>query len=193
MYRFRSIKYLAMTGIITGLLVTIGYCSTFLFGWAITSLFGGNSTLQLFDAVFIPFCAFFEGPMLLFAGPIAGGIFDLISGVKIVVIPITIFIRILMFFVIKLLINKYWWSTIYTFFFAAILLLIYPLSYLVIYQDYAITVNELITDSIQAIFAYFVAVALYYALSKNKIRSNYSFWNDQEFDYLKNKKITVLE
>ncbi|BDT04466.1 hypothetical protein [Spiroplasma ixodetis] len=30
MYRFRSIKYLAMTGIITGLLVTIGYCSTFL-------------------------------------------------------------------------------------------------------------------------------------------------------------------
>ncbi|BDT03861.1 hypothetical protein [Spiroplasma ixodetis] len=42
--------------------------------------------MQLFDAVFIPFCAFFEGPMLLFAGPIAGGIFDLISGFKIVVI-----------------------------------------------------------------------------------------------------------
>ncbi|WP_338959098.1 hypothetical protein [Spiroplasma endosymbiont of Tiphia femorata] len=193
MYRFRSIKYLAMTGIITGLLVTIGYCSTFLFGWAITSLFGGNSTLQLFDAVFIPLLCFFWRANAVICRTNWGGIFDLISGVKIVVIPITIFIRILMFFVIKLLINKYWWSTVYTFFFAAILLFIYPLSYLVIYQDYAITVNELITDSIQAIFAYFVAIPLYYALSKNKIRSNYSFWNDQEFDYLKNKKITVLE
>lgn len=184
MYRFRSIKYLAMTGIMTALLVTVGYCSALLFGWAISSLFGGN-TLQLFDAIFIPFCAFFKGPMLLFAGPIAGGIFDLISGVKVVVIPITIIIRILMFIVIKLLINKHWWSSFYTFFVAAILLLIYPLYYLIIFQDYAITINELIIDSIQASFAYIVAILVYYALVKVQIKSKYHFWNDQQFDHFK--------
>lgn len=192
MYRFRSIKYLAITGMITGLLVTIGYCSAFLFGWVITSLFGGNSTLQLFDAIFIPFCAFFKGPMMLLAGPIAGAIFDLISGVKIVTVPITIVIRILMFIIIKLLLNKYWWSSVYTFFFAAMLLLIYPLYYLVLYQDYAITINELITDSIQATFAYTVAIPIYYALYKIQIKSNYSFWSDQQFNHFKKEKVILI-
>lgn len=190
MYRFRSNKYLAITGMMTALLIVIGYFSTFIFGWTITSLFVTNSTLQLFDAVFIPFAAFFEGPIMLFAGTIAGAIFDLISGVKVVVVPITIIIRILMFVVIKLLINKHWWSSLYTFFFAAILLLIYPLYYLIIYQDYAIVINELITDSIQTIVAYIIAIPIYYALYKVQIKSNYSFWNDQQFACFKKEKIT---
>lgn len=189
MYRFRSVKYLATTGIMTGLLIAIGYFSAFIFGWTITNLFGGNSTLQLFDSVFIPFTALFKGPIMLFAGSIAGVIFDLISGVKIIVVPITIIIRILMFFTIKLLINKYWWSSFYTFFFAAILLLIYPLYYLVINQDYAIIINELITDSIQIIVAYIIAIPIYYALHKVQNKSNYYFWNDQQFDCFKKEKV----
>lgn len=189
MYRFHSIKYLAFSGMMTGLLIAIGYFSSFIFGWTITSLFGGNSTLQLFDAVFIPFVAFFEGPIMLFAGTIAGAIFDIISSVKIVVVPITIIIRILMFFVIKLLINKDWWSSFYTFFFAAILLLIYPLFYLIIYQDYAIVINELITDTIQAIVVYIISIPIYYALCKIQIKSNNHFWDDRQFDYFKKEKV----
>lgn len=188
MYRFRSIKYLATTGIITGLLVAIGYSSSLFFGWAITGLFGGNSSLQLFDAIFIPFCAVFKGPMMLFAGPIAGGIFDLISGVKIVTVPVTILIRILMFFVIKLLTKKSWWTSLYSFFFAALILMFgYPIYYIFIYQEKAIVINELITDIIQASFAYIVAVPIYYALNKRQITSSYSFWDDRQFDHLRTK------
>lgn len=189
MYRFRSNKYLAVTGIITGLLIAIGYFSSFIFGWTIISFLGVNSTLQLFDAIFIPFTAFFKGPIMLFAGSIAGGIFDLISGVKTIVVPITIIIRILMFFVIQLLINDHWWSSLYTFFFAAILLLIYPLYYLVIRRDYVIIINELITDSIQIVVAYIIAIPIYYALYKIQIKSNYHFWDDHQFDCFKKEKV----
>gem|GEM_PF-5902307 len=43
---------------------------------------------------------------MLFAGPTAGVIFDLISGVKMIIIPATILIRILMFFIVKILTIK---------------------------------------------------------------------------------------
>lgn len=189
MYRFKSIKYLTTTGIITALLFVIGYTSGLFFSWSINSIFGGTTTLQLFDALFIPFCAIFKGPMMLFAGPIAGALFDLASGVKIVTIPITILIRILMFIVIKLLINNKWWSSLYSFFIAAIILMFgYPLYYVIIYHDKAIVINELITDAIQASFAYIVAISFYFYLYKLQLNSNNYFWDDLQFDYLKTKK-----
>lgn len=189
MYRFKSIKYLTATGLITALLFVVGYSSALFFSWAINSIFGGTTTLQLFDALFIPFCGIFKGPMMLFAGSIAGGLFDLASGVKVVTIPVTILIRILMFISIKLLISRKWWSSFYSFFVAAIILMFgYPLYYVIIYNDQAIVINELITDAIQAIFAYIVAIILYYYLYKLQINSNNHLWDDRQFDYLKPKK-----
>ncbi|MDQ7983112.1 MAG: hypothetical protein REH79_02695 [Spiroplasma sp.] len=190
MYRFKSIKYLSTTGLITGLLVVIGYTSYWFFSWVITGALGGTTTLQLFDAFFIPFCALFKGPMMLFAGPIAGAIFDLISGVKLIVIPATIIIRILMFFAIKLLTRqKWWWSSFYSFFFASLILMFgYPLYYLPVYQDKAIVINELITDTIQAGFAYLIALLIYYPLHNRQVKTLNSFWDDQQFDYLKQQK-----
>lgn len=186
MYRFKSIKYLAATGLITGLLFVVGYCSSLFFTWAI-SAFGGTTTLQLFDALFIPFCAIFKGPMMLFAGAIAGGLFDLVSGVRIVTIPVTILIRILMFFIIKLLTNKHWCSSLYSFFFAVVILMVgYPLYYVIIYSDRAIVINEFIADAIQAAFAYVVALLLYYYLYKAQLNNH--FWDDRQFAYLKVKK-----
>lgn len=189
MYRFKSIKYLAATGLITGLLFVVGYVSAIFFGWAITSVFGGTTSLQLFDALLIPFCALFKGPMMLFAGPIAGALFDLVSGVRAVTIPATILIRILMFGSIKLLTNSKWWSSFYSFFIAVVILMLgYPLYYLLIYNDRAIVINELITDAIQGSFAYVVAVILYYLLSARQVRTKHQFLDDSQFDYLKKSK-----
>ncbi|MGL5268277.1 MAG: hypothetical protein ACRC8P_00685 [Spiroplasma sp.] len=186
MYRFKSVKYLSATGLITGLLFVVGYLSSLFFSWTITSLFGGTTTLQLFDALFIPFCAFFKGPMMLFAGPIAGGLFDLVSGVQAITVPVTILIRVLMFFSIKLLTNSKWWSSFYSFFIAVIIFMIgYPLCYLIIYNDKAIVINELIVDAIQGSFAYIVAIILYYYLYKKQNKTNNHFWDDCQFDYLK--------
>lgn len=193
MYRFKSVKYLSATGFITALLFIVGYLSALFFSWAINA-FGGTTTLQLFDALYIPFCAIFKGPMMLFAGAIAAGIFDLASGVRIVAIPITILIRVLMFFVIKLLTNKKWWSSFYSFFLAAAILMFgYPLYYVIIYHDKAIVINELIVDTIQAGFAYLIALPLYYYLYHMQIRSNNHLWDDNQFDYLKPKKKELLK
>ncbi|MBE4704381.1 hypothetical protein [Spiroplasma platyhelix] len=186
MYRFKSIKYLAVTGFMTALLFVVAYLSSLFFAWTI-SVFGGTTTLQLFDALFVPFCAIFKGPMMLFAGSIAGGIFDLVSGVRIITIPVTILIRVLMFFIIKLLTNHKWWSSFYSFFIAVVILMFgYPLYYVMIYHDRAIVISELIGDTIQAGFAYVVAVPLYYYLSR--IQTNNHFWNDSQFDYLRSKQ-----
>lgn len=189
MYRFKSIKYLATTGLITAVLIIIANISFWLFNWIVISFFGGTVTFQLFDAFFIAFCALFPGPMMLFAGPIAGVIFDLISSVKIIVIPITILIRVLMFFMIKLLtVKNWWWSSVYSFFLASLILLFgYPLSYLIIYHNQAIVINELITDTIQASCAYLFALLIYYLLFKRQ--TNNALWNDYQFSPLKNKKI----
>lgn len=190
MYRFKSIKYLATTGLITALLIVIAYTSYWFFNWIVISFFGGTSTLQLFDAFFLAFCALFSGPMMLFAGPTAGVIFDLISGVKMIIIPATILIRILMFFIVKILtIKKWWWSSFYSFFLASLILLFgYPLYYLIVYQDWAIVINELITDTIQAGFAYLIALLIYYSLFNRQNKTNNAFWNDQQFDYLRKQK-----
>lgn len=189
MYRFKSIKYLVTTGLITGLLFVVGYVSAIFFSWAITSVFGGTTSLQLFDALLIPFCAFFKGPMMLFAGPIAGALFDLVSGIRAITIPATILIRILMFVSIKLLTNSKWWSSFYSFFIAVLILMLgYPLYYLLIYNDRAIVINELITDAIQASFAYVVALILYYILYHRQVTTKHQFWDDSQFDYLKKSK-----
>lgn len=193
MYRFKSIKYLSVTGFMTALLFVVGYFSSLFFTWAI-SAFGGTTTLQLFDALYLPFCAIFKGPMMLFAGAISGGIFDLASGVRIVTIPVTILIRVLMFFVIKILTIKQWWSVLYSFFVAVLILMFgYPLSYVMIYHDRAIVITELITDAIQGGFAYCVAVPVYYYLHVMQIKSHQHFWNDEQFTYLKPKKKIAKE
>lgn len=189
MYRFKSIKYLATTGLLTALLIVIAYLSSWFFKW-ISISFGATATLQLFDAFFITFCALIPGPMMLFAGPIAGVIFDLIGGVKIIVVPATILIRILMFIIIKLLTNKkWWWSTFYSFFFASLVLMFgYPLYYLIIHQSRAYVINELIVDTIQAGFAYLIALLVYYPLFKRQKKTNNAFWDDRQFDDLKKQK-----
>lgn len=193
MYRFKSIKYLSATGIITALLFVVGYISSIFFSLVILA-FSGTATLQLFDALFIPFCAIFKGPMMLFSGSIAGALLDLVSGVKIVTIPITILIRVLMFFIIKLLLNNKWWSSFYSFLVASIILIFgYPLYYVIIYHDRALVINELIVDTIQASFAYFVAIPLYYYLYKVQEKSKNHLWNDSQFDGLKLKKDYIGE
>lgn len=190
MYRFKSIKYLSVTGFMTALLVVVGYLSSLFFIWA----FGGTTTLQLFDALYLPFCAIFKGPMMLFAGAISGAIFDLVSGVRIVTIPVTILIRILMFFTVKILTIKQWWSALYSFFVAVLILMFgYPLYYVMIYHDRAVVITELIADAIQGGFAYCVAVPIYYYLHLMQVRSQQHFWNDEQFTYLKAKKKLVKE
>lgn len=191
MYRFKSIKYLTATGLLTAILFVVGYLSSLFFTWAIAA-FGGTTTLQLFDALYLPFCAFFKGPMMLFAGAIAGALFDLVSGVKIVSIPATIVIRVLMFLIIKLLSNNKWWSSFYSFLFAAAILIFgYPLYYVMIYHDKAIVISELIVDSVQGTFAYLVALPLYYYLDHRN--TNNHFWDDSQFDYLKRKQKATQE
>lgn len=186
MYRMKSIKYLALTGIVTALLFIIGFLSSIIFTWVNIA---GFSILQLFDGLLIPFTAFFPGPMMLFAGPIAAALLDLISAVKTVVIPVSIIIRIIMFFIIKLLIiKKYWWSCFYAFLLAVVpLIILYPTSYIFIYNNKAIVINELISDSIQAVFAYVIGIIIYYFLFKIEKKSSNNFWDDSKFDYLKNK------
>jgi len=188
MYRFRSIKYCTTTALLSVLLAIFGFGSYWIMGkWIAISFNGG--VIQLFDGLLIALTAFIRGPMLLFSGIIAGFLTDLMisSSFSLTMIPATIVIRCLMFFIIRLIMTKKWYSCFWTFFLALIpIITIYPLYILVLY-DSALAIIEILVDTIQCGLAYIIAVALYWQLIRIESH-NVVLWNDQEFDYLKKNK-----
>ena len=94
MYRLKSLKYLATTGLITALLVMIAYISQFIridFG-------SGKGIIQLADGLFLALITLIKGPMLLISGILYVTIIDLVTG-YFIFISVSVVIRILMFFI----------------------------------------------------------------------------------------------
>lgn len=187
MYRFRSIKYCSTTALVSALLVIFGFGSYWAVGkWIAMSLNGG--IIQLFDGPLIALTAFIPGPMLLISGIVAGFLTDLMiaSNFSFTMLPVTVIIRILMFIIIRICMNKYWYSCFWTFFLTLLpIIIIYPLYTWIIYGS-ALAVIELLVDCVQCGLSYIIAIVLYWQLNGIKSRSNNFLWNDEEFNYLKN-------
>ncbi|WP_342276656.1 hypothetical protein [Spiroplasma endosymbiont of Nebria brevicollis] len=193
MYRFRSIKYCSTTALVSALLAIFGFASYWTVGkWIAMSLNGG--IIQLFDGLLIALTAFIPGIMLLISGIVAGILTDLMiaSNFSFTMLPATVVIRILMFIIIRIFMNKHWYSCFWTFFIALLpIIIIYPLYTWVVYGS-ALAIIELLVDCVQCGLLYIIGIMLYWQLSRIKSRSNNFLWNDEEFNYLKKEQPRVV-
>ncbi|WP_342224490.1 hypothetical protein [Spiroplasma endosymbiont of Asaphidion curtum] len=176
MYRFRSLKYLATTGVITGLLMFCGYASSF--------IKIGVGYLQLADIIALPLITFIPGPMILFANPIAMAFADIMGG-YFVFVPITIVVRILMFVIIRIL--EPYFHFIISYFFAVLpVLIIYPpYTYFISNFDHSYAITALINDAVQAISTYIFSLFITWFLIRINSVSYGHLWSDSDFDYLR--------
>lgn len=182
MYRFRSIKYIATTAVLTAILIASGYASTLI---QVPGL--GLGYLQIADMILLPLIYIIPGPMTLFAGPIALSIADMIGG-YFIFLPITISTRILMFLIIKIFNRK---VPILSFLLAVlpIIILYPPYTFLISNFDIAKLLNELIIDAIQVPTTYVFSLFILWTFIKIDRIAIDGFWNDSQFDiYKKNWK-----
>lgn len=178
MYRFRSIKYIVTTAMVTAILIVLGYSSTLI---QVPGL--GQGYLQIADMILLPLIYIIPGPMTLFAGPIALGIADMIGG-YFIFLPITISTRILMFLIIKIFNRK---VPILSFFLAVlpIIILYPPYTFLISNFDSARLLTELIIDTIQVPTTYVFSLFILWTFIKiDRIAVN-NFWDDSQFDIYK--------
>nr|CAK98880.1 hypothetical transmembrane protein [Spiroplasma citri] len=177
MYRLKSLKYLATTGLITALLVAIAYISQFI--WIHFGV--GKGIIQLADGLFLALITLIKGPMLLISGILYVTIIDFITG-GFIFIPISILIRILMFFI------TYYGARILSrygaIFVSSLMLLLYVLySYIMFEPDVAIV--ELSIDAIQIAVATIIGISLSIVFVRINERSTNKIWDDEQFWHYK--------
>ncbi len=180
MYRLKSIKYIAATGVLTALIFTLGYCSTL-----ITFFINGNKSIfQISDAFLFIASLIFAGPMCYIAGSIGASLID-IANQAFIYIPATIVIHILMVLIIQLIFkfknNKY--TYLFSFFIASCLTFLYVLYNYLVYNSYSILIIEVIVDSIQFAVTYLLSISL--CTSIININKDKLLWNDDEFKVYK--------
>ncbi len=177
MYRLKSIKYLATTGLITAVLVVIAYISQFIqFNFGV-----GKWVIQLADGLFLGLITLIKGPMLLISGILYVTIIDLVTG-GFIFIPISILIRILMFLITYFgarILSRYC-----AIFVSSLMLLLYVLySYFLFGPNVAIV--ELIADEIQIAVATIIGITLAIVFVRINEHSINKIWDDEQFWHYK--------
>ncbi|WP_338989592.1 hypothetical protein [Spiroplasma endosymbiont of Seladonia tumulorum] len=184
MYRLKSLKYLATTGLITALLVVIAYISQFIqFNFGV-----GKGIIQLADGLFLGLITLIKGPMLLISGILYVTIIDLVTG-GFIFIPISILIRILMFLITYFgarILSRYG-----AIFVSSLMLLLYVLySYFFFGPDVAIV--ELIADAIQIAVATIMGITLAIVFVRINEHSTNKIWDDEQFWHYKKSNYVLI-
>ncbi|WP_339022320.1 hypothetical protein [Spiroplasma endosymbiont of Crioceris asparagi] len=156
MKALKSTRYLTTTALISAILTTISLI------FSLLAKFGGNAIFQPADGLYIALIVYIKGPMMIICGIVYVTITDLASG-GFAYIPISIFVRILMFVFVYYLSKK---ITVYiSMFLATICLLIYVFySYILFGEEMA--KYELITDLIQMVVCYALGIIFFFSFKR---------------------------
>ncbi|PPE06249.1 hypothetical protein MCORR_v1c05530 [Mesoplasma corruscae] len=160
-----SIKKICILGLITALLITVSLTTTLF--WK------GKYVVQFTNGLYILFCLTIPGIGMLIVGVVYGSMIDSIAN-SFSTIPITIFINVLIFLIIKIS-NKTFVQHILALFCCVLVFLYIPYQWYVNWnglssdERYGLLISELIVDAIQLLVSFIIFEFMFLTLTKTKL------------------------